>query len=109
MDKEYFYSEEKDALLEGYIEELSSIPDKEERTAFLGKIPIETRYELLSYLRWETAKEEHKREDLQEKNKDLQEKSKALQSERGSIEMRFEEAILFLENGVTGSIIIGEA
>ena len=95
MDKEYFYSEEKDTLLNGYLEELSSIPDKEEKMAFLGKLPIETRYELLSYLRWETAKAEHKREDLQ--------------GERESIEIRFKEALLLLENGVKGGILIGEA
>ena len=95
MDKEYFYSEEKDTLLDGYLEELSSIPDKEEKIAFLGKLPTETRYELLSYLRWETAKAEHKREDLQ--------------GEIGSIEIRFKEALLLLENGVKGGILIGEA
>ena len=95
MDKEYFYSEEKDSLLNGYLEELSSIPDKEEKIAFLGKLPIETRYELLSYLRWETAKAEHKREYLQ--------------GERESIEIRFKEALLLFENGIKGGIIIGEA
>ena len=95
MDKEYFYSEEKDTLLDGYLEELSSIPDKEEKIAFLGKLPTETRYELLSYLRWETAKAEHKKEDLQ--------------GEIGSIEIRFKEALLLLENGVKGGILIGEA
>lgn len=95
MDKEYFYSEEKDTLLDGYLEELSSIPDKREKIAFLDKLPTETRYELLSYLRWETAKAEHKREDLQD--------------ERESIEVRFKEALLLFENGIKGGIIIGEA
>lgn len=95
MDKEYFYSEEKDTLLDGYLEELSSIPDKEKKIAFLGKLPTETRYELLSYLRWETAKAEHKRDDLQ--------------GEVESIETRFKEALLLFENGIKGGIKIGEA
>lgn len=99
MEIEYFYSKEKDSLLESYIEELSSIQDEKGQVAFLGSLPTQTLYELSSFSKWKLA----------EARKALQEAQDNLQSKKEEEERRFEEAILYLENGITGGIFAGEA
>ena len=42
METDYFYSKEKDTQMEGYIEEIASIPTDEERVAYFEKMPLYT-------------------------------------------------------------------
>ena len=62
MIKEYFYSKEKDEELEKLSEQINAIPTFEGKVEFFKTISKETYYELLSFLRWETAKEQYKKE-----------------------------------------------
>ena len=56
MIREYFYSKEKDEELEKLSEQINAIPTFEGKVEFFKTISKETYYELLSFLRWETAK-----------------------------------------------------
>ncbi len=74
MEKEvYLYDKEKDAKLEAIVQEFSSIPTEEGKIAYIEAIPLETRYEVYSYLKWEKAKIRSERLKLEAKREVLEE------------------------------------
>ncbi len=81
MEKDvYLYDKEKDARLEAILQEFSSIPTQEGKIEFVKKIPIETRYELFSYLKWEKAKLRSKKLQLEAKAEVLREEIKEMRA-----------------------------
>lgn len=94
MIREYFYSKEKDEELEKLSEQINAIPTFEGKVEFFKTISKETYYELLSFLRWETAKEQHKKELLEESKRELLKRNKELREEQEEIKFQIATSIL---------------
>ena len=94
MIREYFYSKEKDEELEKLSEQINAIPTFEGKVEFFKTISKETYYELLSFLRWETAKEQYKKELLEESKKELLKRNKELREEQEEIKFQIAASIL---------------
>lgn len=101
MEKDYFYSEERDRELEELIKEISTIPDDEGRISFFKNLPAKDYYELLSFMRYETEKMRYENQKEREKKEALLQRREALLKERESlkkeVEAKFEAANTLLE------------
>ena len=97
MEIEYLYSRERDSELQELAKKLSTFKTSEEVEEFISTLSKKDCYELLSFVRFDTARLRYEVEKERERKKALLERKEELLKEREALEEQFERANNLLE------------
>ncbi len=97
MEDLYLYDKEKDESLEAIVLKIFSLPTDEERLAYIKDIPLDTRGELISYMRWENAKARSKRLQAEARAEIIKERNLKLKQEREALIKDIHETLKAIE------------
>lgn len=97
MEDLYLYDKEKDERLEAVCTKIASLPTDEERLEYIKEIPLETRGELISYMKWENAKARSKRLQAEARAEVLKEKNLKLRQEKENLTRDIHETLKAIE------------